>query len=163
MSEPEIKRLWAEYCGKRTSLVKAAASKKNGAKGGRPMNYLQSLYDAIPASISLLEDKLSREGAQTRFKIQRIDTANPTETGFDITCDDLKWHYSWNRASDFIAISENGKKRAGINRINYSAKRAAVKLIQDIHREKLMSMPEDYSQDIQQVEQETNEAFNPEI
>jgi hypothetical protein len=125
------------------------------------MNYFQSLYDAIPKSILHLEERLSQGNLQDQISINRIDTDNPLETGFDIVCDNITWHCSWNRASDFISISENGKKRPGINRINYGANRAAVKLVQDIHREKLQRMPDDSSDTVRWIEQQTGKLFKP--
>jgi hypothetical protein len=145
LTETQLKRLWAEYCGSRQSEKKIAAAKRNGAQGGRPMAYFQTLYDAIPDGIAALNDKLRKENARYRFRVGRVDTPDPTKAGFDVTCQDITWHCFWDGASDFIGISEDGKRRAGISRINYAAGRAAAKLVQDIHREQLMRMPEDLS------------------
>ena len=161
LSETQLKTLWAEYCGSKKSASKTAAAKKNGAKGGRPMTYFQSLYDAIPHSIELLNEKLKKENAKYRFDIRRIDTPEPTRFGFTITCEDVRWHCSWDGLSDFISISKNGKQLPGISRINYAANRAALKLVQDIHREKLMSMPEDFSDIHNWIEQMTGKPYKP--
>jgi len=70
--------------------------------------------------------------------------------GFDLHCADIVWHCSFNSLTDSIEITENGQKRPAIWRINYAAKTAAERLItgpviNDIHTEKLMRMPEDHS------------------
>ena len=125
------------------------------------MTYFQTLYDAIPDSIELLYEKLEREKAKYHFAIIRIDTPEPTKTGFTITCEDVTWHCFWDGISDFISISEKGKLCAGISRINYAASRAAAKLVQDIHREKLMRMPEDFSDMYSWIEQMTGKPYRP--
>ncbi|CAM5999223.1 unnamed protein product [Sphagnum balticum] len=116
LNETELKKLWAEYCGSKKSASKAAAAKKNGAKGGRPMNYLQDMYDAIPDSILLFQEKLKNANCKGQFAIQRIDTDDPIETGFDVLCDDRRYHCFWDGRSEFISILENGTDWAGINR-----------------------------------------------
>lgn len=35
----ELKKLWAQYNGSKTTDAKAAAAKSNGAKGGRPRKF----------------------------------------------------------------------------------------------------------------------------
>jgi hypothetical protein len=159
LSEGELKKLWAEYCGSKTTALKAKAARENGAKGGRPMTYFQSLYDAIPESIAAFTNKLRQERARHQFEFRRSDESDPANTGFDLSCDDIIWHCSWDGYSDFISIVENQESRAGISRINYAANRAAQRLVQDIHREKLMRMPEDPSDLIAWVEQQTGKPF----
>ncbi len=161
LNEMQLKTLWAEYCGSRKSASKTAAAKKNGAKGGRPMTYFQTLYDAILDSITALNEKLKKEKAKYQFVVKRIDALDPTKTGFALTCEDITWHCFWDGISDFINIYENEKKCGGISRINYAAGRAAQKLVEDIHREKLMRMPEDFSDVIGWIEQRTGKPFKP--
>lgn len=107
------------------------------------MTYLQSMYDSVPECIVLFQEKLERANARHQFVLERVDSEDPYESGFDVICKGIRWHCFWDGVSDFISISENGKPLDGINRINYSARRAALKLVQDIHRSVLMGMPED--------------------
>src|ERR1700733_12667680 len=145
ISEKQLKSLWAEYCGSKTSESKRVAAQKNGTKGGRPITYFQTMYDSVPSGIAALSEKLEREDAEYRFPVERVDSPEPQQHGFAVRCLDITWHCFWESSSDFVRILENGKRRPGINRVNYAANRAAAKLVQDIHREQLMRMPEDSS------------------
>lgn len=146
LSEPELKALWAEYCGKQSSAAKAKASAANGRKGGRPVTYFQNLYDFVPQSIEYLGPYLERMNYRQRYPVERIDTENPTDNGFSIKCtDDVVWHCRWNRITNNVEVYANGKLVTGYNTINNSARTAAERLVKDIHIHKLMSMPEDNS------------------
>lgn len=161
LTETQLKKLWAEYCGAKKSRAKSTAARRNGAKGGRPMSYLQSMYASVPESIVLFHERLKRENARHQFPIVRVHSEDPCESGFDLICDGIQWHCFWDGISDFISISENGKPREGINRVNYSASRAALKLVQDIHRSVLMRMPEDNSDIVAWIEKRGGTPFKP--
>jgi hypothetical protein len=161
ITDAQLKTLWAEYCGRQKSERKASSSKQNGKKGGRPVTYMQTMYDAVPDSIESLNIKLQKENPKHVFEIKRLASQSPALTGFELVCDNIQWRCFWDGHSDFISITENGKMRPGINRINYAANRAAQRLVQDIHREKLMRMPEDNSDVVQWIEKMTGEKFEP--
>ena len=146
ISEAELKRLWAEYCGKQTSKRKALASAANGKKGGRPVTYFQNVYDAIPQNIVLHRQKLRSRKDRHIFDVERMESQNPIEEGFYLKCtDDIVWHCRWDRLGGHVQAFQHGHQVEGYNTVNNSAETAAKRLVEDIHNKKLMSMPEDHS------------------
>ncbi|MBS1955300.1 MAG: hypothetical protein JST89_14030 [Cyanobacteria bacterium SZAS-4] len=125
------------------------------------MTYMQTMYDSIPESIEILNLKLEKENAQNIFHMKRLDSMSPSTIGFELVCADIHWHCFWDGISDYISITEDDKMRPGINRINYAATRAAQKIVQDIHREKLMRMPENSATTIEWIETMTGKKFEP--
>jgi hypothetical protein len=160
LTEEQLKRLWAQYCGSRRSAVKANAAIENGAKGGRPMTYFQTVYESIPEGVSLVHEKLRRWNEKHIFDVHTLPSNNPSSEGFDLKCDNIVWHCEYNPLTDYIEVTANGRKQTAIWRINYSAKVAAKKLVEDIHRSKLMSMPDDYSDQIEWIEKQTGKPFD---
>jgi hypothetical protein len=160
LSEDQLKKLWAEYCGKQKSAAKAKASMANGSKGGRPMNYFQNVYDAIPESVEPVLNKLRERKSPFVFDVSISKADDPVNEGFDLRCEDIVWHCSFNSLTDYIEITENGQKRPAIWRINYAAKTAAERLIKDVHTEKLMRMPEDHSDMIEKIYKQTGQRLN---
>ncbi len=161
LAEEQLKRLWAQYCGKQRSAAKAKAAIENGkTKGGRPMTYFQTVYESITPCVELVHEKLKRWNTKPIFDVKVLHADDPTTNGFDLVCDDVVWHCTWNRMTDYIEITEKGKTQPAIWRVNYSAKVAAKKLVEDIHREKLMRMPPDYSDQVKWIEQVTGKPFD---
>lgn len=161
LTEEQLKRLWGQYLGSQRSVAKAKAAVENGrTKGGRPMTYFQTVYESISRSVTLVHEKLKRWNTTPIFDVTALHTENPTAQGFDLVCDDIIWHCSWNGSTDYIEVTENGKIHPAIWRVNYSAKVAAKKLVEDIHREKLMRLPEDYSDQIKWIEDVTRKPFD---
>ncbi len=160
LSEDQLKKLWAEYCGKQKSAAKAKASMANGSKGGRPMTYFKDVYDAMPESVELVLTTQRQRKTPLVFNVTVSESDNPVNNGFDVRCEDIVWHCSWNGITDYIEITEKGQKRPAIWRINYAAKTAAKRLVEDIHREKLMRMPEDNSELIEKIYKQTGQRVN---
>lgn len=145
LSEDDIKRLWAEHCGKQTSPSKAAAAAANGRKGGRPVTYFRDVYDAVIDAVPQVLDAYRRWNQQHIFNVERSESADPIESGFSLSCAGIVWDCRWNRLTNHVEAFENGRQVIGYNTVNNSAKTAAKRLVEDIHRAKLMSMPEDNS------------------
>ncbi len=144
-NEDQLKKLWAEYCGRKKSPAKAKAAAANGKKGGRPVTYFQDVYDAIPLSVELVRSKLKEWRQQYIFDVELIQAESPIEKGFYLKCDNILWHVRWNPMTNHVEAFQNNKQVAGYNNVNNSSKTSALRLVEDIHRAKLMSMPEDYS------------------
>jgi|LakMenEpi03Aug12_release.lakeMendotaPanAssembly.Ray.scaffolds.fasta_scaffold534807_1 hypothetical protein len=155
LSEPELKALWAEHCGKQSSAAKARASAANGRKGGRPVTYFQNLYDFVPESIENFGPYLKRMNYQHTYPVERIECDDPTEKGFFIKCtDDVVWHCRWNQKTNSVEVFQGGRPVTGYNTVNNSARTAAERLVKDIHIHKLMSMPEDNSDIVRWIEKQ---------
>jgi hypothetical protein len=161
ITEVELKKLWAQYCGSKRSVLKASTAIENGrSKGGRPMTYMQTVYESIPDGVSQLHEKLHRWNEKHIYDVARRETGDPATEGFDLQCDNIVWHCAYNTLSDYIEVTSNGQKETAIWRVNYSAKVAAKKLVEDIHRAKLMSMPEDHTEMIEWIK-ERDPSFDP--
>lgn len=160
LDEEQLKKLWAEYCGKKKSTAKSKAAIKNGSKGGRPMTYFQDVYDAIPNSVELVRERRKERKEEHNFDVTVETTADPVLNGFDLRCQDIYWHCTWNGITEYIDISENGQPRSGIGRINNAAKTAAKKLVEDIHREKLFRMAPDHESMIEKIYKQTGQRLN---
>jgi hypothetical protein len=155
LSEDQLKKLWAEYCGKQKSAAKAKAAMANGSKGGRPMTYFQDVYDAIPDCVEPMQKKHKEWEEPYIFDVSRAETNDPVTNGFDLRCEDVVWHCSWNGISNYIEITENGQTRPAIWRVNYAAKTAANRLVEDIHREKVMRLPENNAALVEKIYKQT--------
>lgn len=124
------------------------------------MTYFQTVYESITPSVEVVHEKLKKWNTKPIFDVKVLPADDPTANGFDLVCADVAWHCTWNRMTDYIEITEKGHTQPAIWRVNYSAKVAAKKLVEDIHREKLMRMPEDYSEQVKLIEDTTGQPFD---
>jgi hypothetical protein len=124
------------------------------------MTYFQDVYDAIPESVELTQKKHKEWEEPYIFDVKRVETEDPVTNGFDLLCEEIAWHCSWNENTGYIEISENGQARPGLCRVNNAAKTSAKRLVEDIHREKLMRMPENHPATIEKIYKETGQRLN---
>ncbi|HEY9684269.1 MAG TPA: hypothetical protein V6C86_22005 [Oculatellaceae cyanobacterium] len=145
LSESEVKQLLAEYSKSHVPAPKAITSAANGRKGGRPVTYLQNVYDLIPGAIKLHHDTRTARKERFNFDIELVEEADPIANGFTLRCGGITRKCRWNRITNFVEIFDSAQQVGGFNTINNSAQTAAKRLVEEIHIAKLMSMPEDFS------------------
>ena len=124
------------------------------------MTYFQDVYDTIPESVELAHKKYRGKNEEQIFPVTARTSGDLANNGFDLRCEDIIWHCTWNSITDYIEITEHGQTRPHIWRTNYAAKTAAKKLVEDIHREKLIRMPPDYKGMIEKVYKRTGQRLN---
>ncbi len=152
-NEDQLKKLWAEYCGKKKTAAKSKAAAANGRKGGRPVTYFQDLYNSIPLSIEQARDRLNEWKQRYIFDVVLVPANDPVSEGFYLKCDNILWHVRWNPNNSHVEAFQNNRQVVGYNNVNNSSKTSAKRLVEDIHRAKLMSMPEDNSDILQWIKQ----------
>ena len=106
------------------------------------MTYFKDVYNAISPSIELVCNNQKQRKQDPRFDVELIQTESPVEDGFYLKCDNILWHVRWNGIKNYVEAFQDGRQVTGYNNVNNSAKTSAQRLIEDIHRTKLMSMPE---------------------
>lgn len=109
------------------------------------MTYFRDVYDAVPQSIEQVREHLKDWRQRYIFDVERLPAEDPVQSGFELKCDDIQWHVRWNTDTNHVEAFQAGRQVAGYNNENNSSKTSAKRLVEDIHRAKLMSMPEDFS------------------
>lgn len=146
-SSPSPKQLGFIGGSKKTE-AKRKAKIENGRRGGRP-HYFVQLYNAIPSAI---------KASDTKFPVELL----PAESAaaFSIKCADFLWLIRWDPISRNVVAFHDGLAVYAYNTVNNSAQTLAKMLVEEIYRDKLMSMPEDYSKEVEWIEKVTGKPFN---
>jgi hypothetical protein len=131
--------------GSARTQAKANAARNNGAKGGRPTSYFQSVFDAIPGEIMLLNEELLNRRPQLQLKVEIEQSKSLLEYGFRLRCVDLEWQCTWNSQLRKVEAHLHDHQAASFKSVNNSAKSVAKQLVQAVYHFKLMTMAEDFS------------------
>ena len=109
------------------------------------MTYFEDVYNAMPSAIeTVVPGLIDQSSTRKTFPVELVETAN-LANGFDLKCDSILWHISWNPNKSWVEASENGTRVHAIDASTSKAKYLAEGLVKDIHRRKLMTMPSDFS------------------